>query len=304
MKTTKFQPLWQQAASLPPIVTAVVFPDTSNAIEGALLAAKNGSITPIFLGNASIIKKIADELNYNISAYTIIEATPHEAIAKTMQMAQNGEVHTIMKGSVHTDELMAEAVNSERGIRTAKRMSHCMILDVPVYKKLLIITDAALNIYPDLQTKKSIIQNAIYLSQAMGVKIPKVALISAVETITERIPTTLEYAELAKMSTTGEIKNGIVEGPLSFDLAISEKSVAIKKITSQVAGDADILVTPNIEAGNILVKALEYFANAETLGLVLGAQVPIILTSRSTDAQARADSCNLAKIYYDHINKS
>jgi phosphotransacetylase len=301
MKTTKFDSLWQKATSLSPLTTAVAFPDTNNAVEGALLAAKSGDIIPTFLGDKNNIQKIAQELHYDTSSYKIIEATAQEAISKAVQMARGGEAQLIMKGSTHTDELMAEVVNSEHGLRTSKRMSHCAILDVPAYKKLLFITDGGLNIAPNLQTKKSIIQNAIDLAQAIGIKIPKVALLSAVETITNKIPSTLECAELAKMGEQGEIQNGIVEGPLSFDLAISELSVIAKKITSKVAGDADILVVPNIETGNILLKALEYFAVAENLGLILGARIPIILTSRATDAKTRANSCKLAKLYFNFI---
>jgi phosphate acetyltransferase len=297
---TKFTALQNNIAKLPAIDAVVLYPDNAEAILGAILAAREGYAKPIFLGDKTHMQKIATSIGENLNQYPIMDLSPQEAINEGVKMARNNQAQIIMKGSMHTDELMAEIVNKERGLRTGRRMTHCMVIDVPAYKKLLIISDAALNIAPDLTTKKDIIQNAINLACALGIEQPKVALLAAVETVNEKMPVTLEYAALSKMAKTGEITSGLVDGPLSFDLAISEKSAAIKKINSPVAGNADILIVPNIECGNILSKTLDYFANAISLGLILGAKVPIIVTSRSASAEARAGSCMLAKFYYYH----
>lgn len=300
MKATRFCALQRSIANLPKIEAAIVYPDNAEAIAGALLAAKEGYIQPIFLGNKANIQKIAAAIEEDVRGYPIIDLTLPEAIAQSVKMAHQGEIKVLMKGSTHTDELMAEIVNKERGLQTERRMSHCMAIDIPAYKKLLILSDSALNIAPNLSQKKDIIQNAINLAQTIGVQKPKVALLAAVETVNEKMPITLEYVALRKMAEKGHIQGGVVEGPLSFDLAISEKSVAVKKLNSAVAGDADILIVPNIECGNILTKALDYFANAVSLGLILGAKVPVVVTSRSASAKSRAGSCMLAKFYYYH----
>lgn len=300
MNNSKFTSLQKDVTALPPIEVAVIYPDNADAIAGAVLAATKKYANPIFLGNKENIKSIAASIGVNLDQYPIFDLSPQEAITQGVKMARNDEVNAIMKGSMHTDKLMTEIVNKEKGLRTGRRMTHCMVVDVPAYKKLLIVSDAALNINPTLAEKKDIIQNAIDLAIALGIDCPKTALLAAVENVNDKMPVTLEYATLCDMAENGQIAGGIVEGPLSFDLAISEKSAAIKKLNSAVAGNADILIVPNIESGNILSKTLDYFANATSLGLILGAKVPIIMTSRSAPAEARAGSCMLAKFYYHH----
>jgi phosphotransacetylase len=222
---------------------------------------------------------------------------PLEAIGHAMTMARNGEIQAIIKGSMHTDELMAALVKTENGLRTGRRMSHCMVLDIPTHDKLLILTDAALNVNPSLKDKKDIVQNAIDLALALGITKPKVALLSAIETITDNIPNTIECAALCKMAERDQITGGILDGPLAFDLAISMQAKITKKLQSEVAGQPDILVVPSLEVGNILFKALDYFAKSLSLGIILGAKIPVIVTSRSADAASRAGSCMLTKFY-------
>jgi phosphate acetyltransferase len=294
----KLENLNQQISNLAPIEAAVIFPDSKDAFMGAALAAKQNFVRPTFLGNKARINALAAECGENISAYDIVDLDEHEAITYGVNMARQGKVQLIIKGSTHTDELMSAVVNSQTGLRIGKRMTHCMVVDVPQYHKLLNLTDVALNTFPSLPEKKDIVQNAIDLSRSLGVDEPKVALLSTVETINEKIPSTLEYAALCKMAERKQITGGILDGPLSFDLAISQESAQIKKLSSRVAGDADILVFPNIEVGNILFKALDYFANAISMGLILGALVPIIITSRSASAVSRSYSCMLAKFYF------
>jgi phosphate acetyltransferase len=292
---SKFEALFQKAKSLKPIVAAIVCPESSVALEGAILASEQKSIIPILIGDGTKIKKIAEEIGKDISAYQLIDVPEEDAANQAIKLAQKNLIQTIVKGSLHSDEFMRMIVRRESGLRTDIRMSHCQVIDVPVYKKLLIITDAVLNTFPSFDAKKDIIQNAINFAIKIGISKPKVALLSAVENINPRIPTTAECIELTKLAASGEITGGIVEGPLSFDLAISEQSVKIKQLKSQVGGDADILMVPNIEVGNILMKSFDYFANATSLGIILGAKIPIVLTSRSTNAVARAGSCMLAK---------
>jgi phosphate acetyltransferase len=301
MKTTKskFDSLYKKVEKLAPIDAAVIYPDSEEALAGAILAAKENSIKPVFLCDKAEVQKLAAAIKEDISQYQLIDLPARDAIAQGVKMAREGKVQVILKGSVHTDELMSEVVNGERGLRIGgKRMSHCMVVDIPEYKKILIITDAALNIAPGLLEKKDITQNAIDLAQAIGIAIPKVAMLSAMETVNDKLASTLEYAALCKMAERGQIKGGVLDGPLSFDLAISEKSAAIKKIKSKVAGDADIVLVPNIESGNILFKALDYFAGANSLGLIIGVKVPIIITSRSASPVSRAGSCMLAKFWH------
>lgn len=300
MNNSKFAILQEQSSKFPAIDAVVIYPDSEEAIEGPVLASQRGYINPIFLGDKTKMLAIAEKLGIALEDYPVYDLSPHEAILQGVKMAKTGEAKLIMKGSMHTDELMSEIVHKERGLRIGKRMTHCMVVDVPAYKKLLIISDAALNIAPNLQEKKDIIQNAVDLGCALGVKRPKVALLSAVETVTERMPVTLEYSALCKMAERNQITNGDVEGPISFDLAISERSASIKKMQSPVAGDADVLILPNIESANVLSKTLDYFANAISLGLIIGAKVPIVITSRSASAEARAGSGMLAKFYYYH----
>jgi len=300
MKNSRFDILSQRVSSLPPIDTAIIDPSSKEALAGAVMAAGKGFINPIILGNKIGILKLADELQMAIDGYQIIDLDTKSAIEYGVKLARNGEVKAIVKGNIHTDSLMSEVVHAERGLRTAARMSHCFAVDVPAYKKLFIITDAALNVTPNLNEKKHIVQNAIILAQALGIVMPKVALLSAVEIVNENIPATLECAILCKMSERNQIHGGVLDGPLSLDLAISSESAAVKNLTSEVTGNADVLVVPNLESGNILFKALNYLANAMSFGLVLGAKVPIVLTSRSATAQSRSGSCLLAKIVHYH----
>jgi phosphate acetyltransferase len=291
----RLEELFKKAKSLKPITAAVLCPESIVALEGAILAAEQNIITPILIGDSERIKKIARERNKDISQYQFIASTEEEATNKALKLVQDDLVQLIVKGSLHSDEFMRAIVHREGGMRTTRRMSHCMVCDVPAYKKLLILTDAGLNTFPTFAEKKDIVQNAIDLAIKLGIEKPKVALLSAVENMNRRIPSTAEWAELTKLAASGEITGGIVEGPLSLDLAISEQSAKTKKLESQVAGNADILVVPNIEVGNVLMKSLDYFAGALSLGIVLGAKIPIVLTSRSSSAISRAGSCMLAK---------
>lgn len=291
----KLDALFQRAKDLQPIPAAIICPESAVALEGAILATEQKSIIPILIGEEAKIKKIAQEIGKDISGYQLINVPEEDAANQAVKLVQNGLAQLIIKGSLHSDEFMRLIVRREGGMRTNTRMSHCLVCDVPAYKKMFILTDAALNTFPTFVEKKDIVQNAINLAIKLGVAKPKVALLSAVENINLRIPNTTEWSELAKLAASGEITGGIVEGPLSFDLAISEESIKTKKLKSQVGGDADILVVPNIEVGNVLMKALDYFADALSLGIVLGAKVPIVLTSRSAGAISRAGSCMLAK---------
>jgi len=293
----KFKTLFETAAKFPPIKMAVICPDSKESLEGMIQAVHEKSITPIVLGNLSNIQKMARTINCDISNYQCLDMPPLEAIGHAMTMARNGEIQAIIKGSMHTDELMAALVKTENGLRTGRRMSHCMVLDIPTHDKLLILTDAALNVNPSLKDKKDIVQNAIDLALALGITKPKVALLSAIETITDNIPNTIECAALCKMAERDQITGGILDGPLAFDLAISMQAKITKKLQSEVAGQPDILVVPSLEVGNILFKALDYFAKSLSLGIILGAKIPVIVTSRSADAASRAGSCMLTKFY-------
>jgi phosphate acetyltransferase len=218
----------------------------------------------------------------------------HAAAAKAVEIVRAGEAETLMKGSLHTDELMAEVIDKETGLRTERRRSHVFVMDVPTYPKPLAVTDAAINIFPDLEDKRDIVQNAIDMAHALGIEMPKVAIVSAVETVTPKIPSTIDAAALCKMAERGQITGGLLDGPLALDNAISKEAVEIKGIRSEVAGDANILVVPDLEAGNMLAKQLSFLANADAAGVVLGARVPIILTSRADTVRARMASCAIA----------
>ena len=282
--------LLQLAKKLPPIPAAIVCPESPVALTGTIMAAKQKSIIPTLIGDPTKIKKVAQAINQDISAYQLIAATT-DASSIAAKLAYNNQVELIVKGSLHTDDFMRALVKT---IRTKNRMSHCQILSVPTYKKLLILTDAALNTFPTFIEKQAIVQNAITLAKKLGIPKPKVALLSAVETINPHIPNTIECKKLCKSLA----KDGIIVGPISLDLAVSEQAVKIKNFSAPVAGNADILVVPNIEVGNVLLKALDCLAKASSLGYVAGAKVPIVLTSRATTAEIRADSCMLAKFIH------
>lgn len=290
--------LMDKASGLKPLTVAVVHPVDIYSLSGAVEAAKAGVIEPILIGPEDKIRKTAEDAHIDLDAYTIIPTLhSHAAAAKAVEMALAGEVEALMKGKLHTDELMEAVLDKEKGLRTGRRMSHVFVLDVPSYPKPLFLTDAAINIQPHLMEKKDIVQNAIDLFTTLGLGAPKVAILSAVETVTEKIPSTLDATALCKMAERGQITGGIVDGPLAFDNAISHEAATIKGIVSEVAGDADILVAPDIESGNMLYKQLRYFSRAQGAGIVLGAKVPIILTSRAGDAESRVVSSALALLY-------
>jgi phosphate acetyltransferase/phosphate butyryltransferase len=290
--------LLNKAKGHEPLKTAVVHPVDILSLAGAVQAANAGIITPILVGNTAKIQKIADDSHIDISKFTIFHTEhSHAAAAAAVEMARTGAVEAIMKGKLHTDELMEAVVQKEGGLRTGRRISHVFVLDVPSYPKPLFLTDAAININPNLMDKKDIVQNAVDLFHALGMGIPKVAILSAVETVNENIPSTLDATALCKMAERAQITGAILDGPLAFDNAISREAAAVKGIKSEVAGDADILVVPDIESGNMLYKELRYFSGVQGAGIVLGAKVPIILTSRASDADNRVVSSALALLY-------
>lgn len=297
-QAARFGALIAAAAGLPPAHTAVVHPCDTLSLTGALEAAAKGMIVPVLVGPRSKIEAAAQEAGANLKGIEIIEAPhSHAAAERAVALVREGKAEVLMKGKLHTDELMAPAVDPDRGLRTERRMSHVFALDVPSYSKLLFITDAAINIFPDLETKRDIVQNAIDLAQALGIARPKVALLSAVETVYPKIPSTIEAAALCKMLDRGQITGGVLDGPLAIDNAISREAAEAKGISSEVAGDADILVVPDLESGNMIAKQLVYLASAQAAGIVLGARVPIVLTSRADGVLARLASTAMARIY-------
>jgi phosphate acetyltransferase len=276
---------------LPPVKCAVVHPCDHDSLVGPLEAAKRKVIEPILIGPEAKIRAVAAASKVDLGGCRII-ATEHSeaAAAKAVAMARAGEVQALMKGSLHTDELMGAVVPSATGLRTGRRISHAFILDVPTYPRMLIVTDAAINISPGLKEKVDIVQNAIDLARMLGVETPKVAILSAVETINPDIPSTIDAAVLCKMADRKQIVGGILDGPLAFDNAISAAAAKIKKIESPVAGEADILLAPDLEAGNMVAKQLQYLAGADSAGIVLGTRVPIVLTSRADTVRTRLAS--------------
>ena len=290
----RFKELLALADGMPAVRCAVVHPCDVGSLSGAMDSARHGLIVPVLIGPAKRIRLVATQANIDLDGVEIIDVEhSHAAAQMGAGMAARGEVEVIMKGSLHTDE-MVKAVLAEHSLRTGHRMSHVFRFDVPLYPKPLLITDAALNISPNLQEKKDIIQNAIDFARIMGVATPKVAILSAVETVSPNIPSTLDAAALCKMADRGQITGGVLDGPLAFDNAISAHAAEIKHIESVVAGDADILAVPDLESGNMLAKQLEYLAGATGSGLVLGARVPIALTSRADGPTARVASALLA----------
>ncbi len=294
----KYDALIYACHALAPVRTAVAHPCDETSLRGAVEAAEAKIIKPVLVGPEARIRALAASGGLDLTGLQLVD-TPHShaSAAKAVEIVRNGEVDALMKGSLHTDELMAEVVNKETGIRTARRISHVFIMDVPTYPKPLFITDAAVNIFPTLEDKVDIVQNAIELAQALGIKQPKVAILSAVETITSKIPSTIDAAALCKMADRDQIIGGLLDGPLALDNAIDRAAAAVKHIASPVAGDADILLVPNLEAGNMLAKELSFLANADAAGIVLGARVPIILTSRADNVRTRMASCAVAALY-------
>ena len=291
----KFERLIAEARKLPPVATVVVHPCDEASLRGAIEAADTGLIVPNLVGPRHKIEAVAAAAKLDISTYRL-EDTPHShaAAAKAVELIRRSEAELLMKGSLHTDELMQEVTTRDTGLRTARRISHVFIMDVPTYPETLFITDAAINIFPSLDDKHDIIQNAIDLHHQMGLGMPRVAVLSAVETVTAKIPSTIEAAALCKMADRGQITGGLVDGPLAFDNAIDMEAARIKGIRSEVAGRAQILVVPDLEAGNMLAKNLTFLARADAAGIVLGARVPIILTSRADSVRSRLASCAVA----------
>lgn len=294
-----FEQLIALKDSLQPLRTAVVHPVDVNSLGGAIESAKEGLIIPVLVGPEYKIRKVAEEQGFDLSPYEIISTEhSHEAAERAVELAREGEVEALMKGKIHTQELMEPVVARDSGLRTARRMSHVFAVDFPNYHKPLFITDAALNIQPNLAQKKDIVQNAIDLFLALGLGTPKVAIVSAVETVDEKIPSTLDATALCKMAERGQITGGILDGPLGLDNAISREAAQAKGIVSQVAGDADIIIVPDVEAGNMLYKQMSYLSGLDGAGIVLGARVPIILTSRATGTGiSRKASSALALVY-------
>jgi len=290
---------------LEPIRTAVVHPVDRHSLLGAIDAARANLIIPVLVGPEAKIRAVAEAEGVELSPYTLVATRhSHEAAAKAVAMARAGEVEALMKGSLHTDELMHEVVAKETGLTTARRISHIFVMDVPTYPRPLFITDAAINIYPDLDDKRDIVQNAIDLARVLGIENPKVAILSAVETVSAKLRSTIEAAALCKMADRKQITGGVVDGPLAFDNAVSEEAAKIKEIVSPVAGRADILVVPDLESGNMLAKQLEYLAEAQSAGIVLGARVPIALTSRADKPISRMASCAIALLLARHKRKT
>jgi phosphotransacetylase len=283
--------------NLKPVPTAVAHPCEESALSGAIEAANLGLIVPILVGSRDKIESTAKAAGLDISKYQIVD-TPHShaSAAKAVELVREAQAELLMKGSLHTDELMAAVVSRDGGLRTNRRISHVFVMDVPTYHKVLVVTDGAINIAPTLEDKAEICQNAIDLIIALGHKRPKVAILAAVETVTSKMPATIDAAALCKMADRGQIKGAILDGPLAFDNAISKQAAGTKGIHSEVAGDPDILLAPDLEAGNILAKQLSFLANADSAGLVLGARVPIILTSRADSVRARIASCGVAML--------
>lgn len=298
---SQLQRLMRLAEARPPLVTAVVHPVDALSLTGAVAAARRGMIEPILIGPRARVEAAAAEAGLDISAFALIDvAHSHQAAETACALAGKGEAAAIMKGALHTDELLEAVVSPACGLRTERRMSHVFVLDVPTYPRPLLVTDAALNITPDLAAKRDIVQNAIDLAHAMGVATPKVAILSAVETVNPKMISTIDAAALCKMADRGQIVGGLLDGPLAFDNAISPDSAKAKGIVSPVAGQADILIVPDIESGNMLAKQLFYLANAQSAGIVLGARVPIMLTSRSDPEASRLASCALAILMTQH----
>jgi phosphate acetyltransferase len=293
----RYERLLAAARELPPIRTAVVHPCDDVSLRSAAEAAKMGLIEPILVGPEARIHAVAAALKLDVSAFPIVSTEhSHASAARAVELVREGEAQALMKGSLHTDEVMAAVVARETGIRTERRVSHCFVMDVPGYQTPLIITDAAVNIAPTLEAKADIVQNAIDLAHAIRFDEVRVAILSAMETVTSKVNSTIEAAALCKMADRGQITGAVLDGPLALDNAINPEAAAIKRIVSPVAGRANVLVVPDLEAGNMLAKSLTFLAGADAAGIVLGAKVPIILTSRADSQLARMASCAVASL--------
>jgi len=294
----KYEQLLARCKGMAPVPTAVAHPCDDASLGAVLDAADAGIVIPILVGPADRIRAVARAARLDLDGHEIVDAPhSHASAARAVELVRLGRAELLMKGSLHTDELMGEVVRRDGGLRTERRVSHVFVMDVPTYHKPLLVTDAAVNIFPTLDDKRDIVQNAIDFVQALGIARPKVAILSAVETVTSKIPSTIEAAALCKMADRGQIQHAILDGPLAFDNAISAEAAQTKGIVSAVAGDPDILVVPDLEAGNMLAKNLTFLSRADAAGVVLGARVPIILTSRADSQRARIASCGVAALY-------
>jgi phosphotransacetylase len=293
--TGKYEALLERCRGLTPIPTSIAYPCEATALAGAIDAGKDGLITPILVGPAANIEEVAKAAGIALGSAKIVDVPDSRAAAaKAVELVRTAEAELIMKGSLHSDEILGAVIAKETGLRTGRRLSHVFLMDVPTYHKVLLITDGAINIAPTLEDKVDICQNAIDLARTFGVERPKVAILAAVETVTSKMPATLDAAALCKMAERGQIRGGILDGPLAFDNAISKEAAKIKGITSDVAGDPDVLLAPDLEAGNMVAKQLSFLAKADSAGLVLGATVPVILTSRADSLRSRVASCAVA----------
>lgn len=300
----RYRDLIAATHAMAPVRTAVVHPCDVLSLTGALEAASQGLIVPILVASRAKLEAVAKETGLVLDGVEIVDVPhSHAAAERAVALVRNGKAEALMKGKLHTDELMDPVVDRDTGLRTERRMSHIFALDVPHYPKPLFVTDAAINIFPDLDTKRDIVQNSIDLARAVGIDRPKVAILSAVETVYPKIPSTIEAAALCKMWDRGQITGGMLDGPLAFDNAVSKSAAEAKGIVSEVAGDSDILVVPDLEAGNMIAKQLIHLAGAEAAGIVLGARVPIILTSRADGLMSRLASSAMAQLYIHHAKQ-
>ena len=301
----RYRALLAAAREAPPVRTAVVHPVDTVSLLGAVEAAHAGLIEPVLVGPEAKIRKAAQDAGVDLAGFELVPTAHSQAAAEAaVALARAGKVGALMKGALHTDELMHPIVAKDSGLRTGRRISHVFAMDVPSYPRPLFITDAAINVYPTLEDKRDIVQNAIDLAHALGIAAPRVAILSALETVYPKLASTIEAAALCKMAERGQIAGGIVDGPMAFDLAVSEDAARTKGFVSPVAGQADILVVPDLEAGNMLAKQLEYLADAQVAGIVVGARVPIMLTSRADGPLARLASCALAALLVRHLPPS
>ena len=298
----KYERLIAATRDIRAIPCAVAHPCDASSLEGAVEAARAGIVAPILVGPRHKIEAAAREAGLDVARLELVDVPhSHAAAAKAVELVRAGRAELLMKGSLHTDELMREVVAKDTGLRTERRISHVFIMDVPSYPEPLFITDAAINIFPDLETKADICRNAIDLHLGLGLGTPRVAILSAVETVNPKIPGTIDAAALCKMADRGQIAGGLLDGPLALDNAISPEAAAIKGIRSEVAGRAQVLVVPDLEAGNMLAKNLSFLAGADAAGIVLGARVPVILTSRADNVRTRMASCAVAALYAHHL---
>ena len=293
--TGKYEKILERCQDLDPVPTSVAFPCDETSLAGAINAGAQGLITPILVGPETTIRELARAKGIDLGGVAIEDVPDsHRAAARAVALVREGKAELVMKGSLHSDEILAAVISKETGLRAGRRLSHAFLMDVPTYHKVLIVTDGAINIAPTLEDKVDICQNAIDLARAFGISNPKVAILAAVETVNSKMPATIDAAALCKMAERGQIKGGMLDGPLAFDNAISRDAAKMKGIVSDVAGDPDILLAPDLESGNMMAKQLSFLANADSAGLVLGAKVPVILTSRADSLRSRIASCAVA----------